>query len=165
MLSTITLLFFGTIFDIENAKFTLTMKRLYFAFCILATIVLFVPNTETFAQTVRNSSYSCIGKIDSDGTVRNSSYSMIGKIDSDGIIRNSSYSMIGKIDSDGTIRNSSYSMIGKVDRDGTVRNSSYSMIGKIDDDGTVRNSSYSMIGKAEGIKREWAAVWFFFNFF
>ena len=80
-------------------------------------------------------------------------------------VRNSSYSMIGKIDSDGTVRNSSYSMIGKVESDGTVRNSSYSMIGKIDNDGTVRNSSYSTIGTAKGIKREWAAIWFFFNFF
>lgn len=141
-------LFFGTIFDIENAKITLVMKRLYFAFCIIALLIFLVPSFEMSAQTVRNSSYSSIGQIDSDGTVRNSSYSMVGKIDSDG-----------------TIRNSSYSMIGKVDSDGTVRNSSYSMIGKIDDDGTVRNSSYSTIGTAKGIKREWAAVWFFFNLF
>ena len=110
------------------------MKRLYFAFCIFTIMVLFVPNIEMSAQTVRNSSYSSIGHIDSDGTIRNSSYSTIGHIDSDGTIRNSSYSTIGHIDSDGTIRNSSY-------------------------------SSYSTIGHAKGIKREWAAVWFFFDFF
>ena len=46
-----------------------------------------------------------------------------------------------------------------------VRNSSYSAIGHIDSDGTIRNSSYSTIGHAKGIKREWAAVWFFFDMF
>ena len=63
------------------------------------------------------------------------------------------------------VRNSSYSTIGHIDSDGTVRNSSYSTIGHIDSDGTIRNSSYSTIGHAKGIKREWAAVWFFFDFF
>ena len=149
----------------KNAKIILNMKRLYFAFCIFTIMVLFVPNIEMSAQTVRNSSYSSIGHIDSDGTIRNSSYSTIGHIDSDGTIRNSSYSTIGHMDNDGTIRNSSYSTIGHVDKDGTVRNSSYSTIGHIDSDGTVRNSSYSTIGHAKGIKREWAAVWFFFDFF
>ena len=154
--------FFGTIFDIENTKNTLVMKRIYFAFFIFAALMIAVPNLEMTAQTISNSSYSTIGHIDSDGTIRNSSYSTIGHIDSDGTIRNSSYSAIGHIDNDGTIRNSSYSAIGHVDKDGTVRNSSYSTIGHIDSDGTVRNSSYSSIGHAKGIKREWAAVWFFF---
>ena len=106
------------------------MKRITLILTFLAAL-LFTANTDLFAQDVRNSSYSTIAHIDSDGTVRNSSYSTIGHIDSDG----------------------------------TVRNSSYSTIGHIDSDGTVRNSSYSTIGHAKGIKREWAAVYFFFNFF
>ena len=148
----------------ESVTKFLTMKRLIFILTIMATL-LFVANTESYAQDVRNSSYSTIAHIDSDGTVRNSSYSTIGHIDSDGTVRNSSYSTIGHIDKDGTVRNSSYSTIGHIDKDGTVRNSSYSTIGHIDSDGTVRNSSYSTIGHAKGIKREWAAVFFFFNFF
>ena len=152
----------GTIFDTESTKITLIMKQIYLAFFIFAALMTIVPNIEMSAQTIRNSSYTMIGQIDSDGTIRNSSYSMIGRIDRDGTIRNSSYTMVGKIDSDGTIRNSSYTMIGKVEKDGTIRNSSYSMIGKIDDDGTVRNSSYSSIGTTKGIKKEWAAIWFFF---
>ena len=149
---------------LESVTKLLIMKRLIFILTILATLS-FAANTESLAQDVRNSSYSTIAHIDNDGTVRNSSYSTIGHIDSDGTVRNSSYSTIGHIDSDGTIRNSSYSTIGHIDKDGTVRNSSYSTIGHIDSDGTVRNSSYSTIGHAKGIKREWAAVFFFFNFF
>ena len=154
----------GIKFAILNRLNSLTMKQIIFIFIILITLS-FAANTESIAQDVRNSSYSTIGHIDSDGTVRNSSYSTIGHIDSDGTIRNSSYSAIGHIDNDGTIRNSSYSAIGHVDKDGTVRNSSYSSIGHIDSDGTIRNSSYSTIGHAKGIKREWAAVWFFFDMF
>src|ERR1039458_5185496 len=77
-------------------------------------------------------------------------------------LRSSSGSSTGKIDSDGTIRNSSGSSVGKIDSDGTVRNSSGSSIGKIDSDGTVRNSSGSSIGSANGVKKSWAAVVFFF---
>lgn len=32
-------------------------------------------------------------------------------------------------------------------------------------DGTVRNANNATIGKAPGVKREWAAAFFFFNFF
>jgi hypothetical protein len=46
-----------------------------------------------------------------------------------------------------------------------LRNSSNSFIGKIESDGTVRNSSNSCIGYAKGVKKEWAAIYFFFNFF
>jgi len=46
-----------------------------------------------------------------------------------------------------------------------VRNSSYSTIGYISDEGTVRNSSHSIIGYAKGVKKEWAAVLFFFFIF
>ena len=64
-----------------------------------------------------------------------------------------------------TLRNSSNSSIGSISSDGTVRNSSNSTIGKIESDGTVRNSSNSSIGKAEGVKRSWAAAYFFFDYF
>jgi len=47
----------------------------------------------------------------------------------------------------------------------TLRSSSYSTIGSISDEGTVRNSSHSIIGYAKGVKKEWAAVLFFFFIF
>ena len=119
----------------------------------------------TNAQDLRDASYSRIGQIDSDGTVRNASYTRIGQIDNDGTVRNASYTRIGQIDNDGTVRNASYTRIGQVDNDGTVRNASYTRIGQIDNDGTVRNASYTKIGTAKGVRKRWAAAFFFFNFF
>ena len=98
-------------------------------------------------------------------TIRNSSNSTVGSVDSDGTIRNSSNSSVGKIDKDGTVRNSSNSSIGKVESDGTVRNSSNSTIGRVESDGTIRNSSNSSVGKVDGysssLRHMVAAVLFF----
>lgn len=77
-------------------------------------------------------------------------------------ITNSSHSTTGYIKSDGTIENSSHSTVGYVKSDGTVENSSHSTIGYVKSDGTVENSSHSTIGHASGVKKEWAAVVFFF---
>ena len=78
-------------------------------------LLLFMAATvaqDGYAQTIRNSSNSTVGKIESDGTIRNSSNSYIGKIESDGTVRNSSNSYMGKVETDGTVRNSSNSTIG-----------------------------------------------------
>lgn len=77
-------------------------------------------------------------------------------------IQSSNFSITGYIKSDGTIQNSSYSTVGYVNSDGKVQNSRYSTIGYIKDDGKVQNSSYSTIGYAKGVKKQWAAVAFFF---
>jgi hypothetical protein len=114
------------------------------------------------AQTIESSSHSTTGYVKSDGTIENSSHSTKGYIKNDGTIENSSHSTIGYIKSDGTIENSSHSTVGYVKSDGTVENSSHSTIGYVKSDGTVENSSHSTIGHANGTKKEWAAVVFFF---
>lgn len=129
-------------------------------FLLLATMLLTFGFAH--AQTIQSSNYGTTGYIKSDGTIQNSSYSTVGYIKPDGTIQNSSYSTIGYIKSDGTIQNKSYSTVGYVKKDGTVQNSNYSTIGYIKDDGTVQNSSYSTIGHAKGVRKEWAAVAFFF---
>ncbi len=87
---------------------------------------------------------------------------LLVSIKKDGTIRNSSYSTIGYLDDDGRVKNASYSTVGYIKKDGTVQNSSYSTIGYVKEDGTVQNSSRSTIGHASGIRREWAAIVFFF---
>ena len=98
-------------------------------------------------------------------TIRNSSNSSIGSVDSDGTIRSSSNSSVGKIEKGGTIRDSSNSTVGYVEENGTIRNSSNSSIGSVESDGTIRNSSNSSIGKVEGysprLRHMVAAVLFF----
>jgi hypothetical protein len=134
----------------------MTMKKILFTLLAVFTISL------AHGQKITNGSYNTTGHIKSDGTIQNSSYSTKGHIKSDGTIQNASYSTIGHIKSDGTIQDGSYRTVGYVKKDGTVQNSSYSTIGHIKDDGTVQNSSYSTIGHAKGVKKEWAAVVFFF---
>ena len=80
-------------------------------------------------------------------------------------LRNSSGNAIGKIESDGTVRDKSGNRVGQITSSGEIRSSSGNTIGKIDNDGTVRNGSNSCIGYAKGVKKEYAAVYFFFNFF
>ena len=77
-------------------------------------------------------------------------------------IQNNNYGTKGYIKPDGTIQNSSYSTVGYFKPDGRVQNSSYATIGYIKEDGTVQNSNYSTLGYAKGVKKEWAAVVFFF---
>ena len=97
-------------------------------------------------------------------TLRGSTNNYIGSIDTDGVIRNKNNSQVGRICSDGVIRNSNNSQIGKIESDGVVRNSNNSQIGKVESDGTVRDRNNAQIGSAKGIRREWAAVAFFFFF-
>ena len=99
--------------------------RHFFLLCLLMLPMLLVSSV-CGAQTVRNSNYSTVGHIDSDGTVRDGNYSRLGKIDSDGTVRNANYST-------GTVRDGSYRTIGHVERDGTVRDGNYRTIGHMKD--------------------------------
>jgi len=134
--------------------FTYRMKNLIIFFLLLPVFL--------SAQTIQSAGYNTTGYIKPDGTIQNRSYSTVGYIKSNGTIQNASYSTIGYIKSDGTIQNSSYSVVGYVKKDGTVQNSSYSTVGFVKEDGTVQDKSYATLGYARGVKKEWAAVVFFF---
>ena len=125
----------------------------------LLTILFFLAIVAN-GQTIQSSNYSTKGYIRSDGTIQNSSYKTVGYIRNDKI-QDSSYRTIGYI-RNGTIQDSSYRTVGYVKDNGTVQNSSYRTLGYIKDNGTVQNSSYSTLGYARGVKKEWAAVVFFF---
>ena len=73
------------------------MMRKLFLIVLLASLSCVTVSLS--AQTLRNTSGSSIGKVESDGTVRNASGSRIGRIERDGTIRNSSGSSIGKAES------------------------------------------------------------------
>ena len=79
-------------------------------------------------------------------------------------IKDGSYRTIGYIKSDGTVQDGSYRTIGYIKNDGTVQNGSYQTIGYVKNDGTVQDGSYRTIGHSSGVKKQWAAAFFFFNF-
>jgi hypothetical protein len=43
-----------------------------------------------------------------------------------------------------------------------VQSNSFATLGYVKEDGTVQDRGFSTIGYARGVKREWAAVLFFF---
>ena len=98
-------------------------------------------------------------------TLRNGSNAKVGTIESNGTVRNASNAKIGTIESNGTVRNASNAKVGTIESNGTVRNGSNAKIGTVESDGTVRNGSNTKIGTAQGVKRQWAAAFFFFDFF
>lgn len=132
------------------------MKKILFLATLLLTF------TIAHSQTIQSKNYGTTGYIKSNGTIQNSRYKTVGYIKNNGTIQNSSYRTIGYIKSNGTIQNSSYSTVGYVKKNGTVQDSSYRTLGYIKDNGTVQNSNYSTLGYAKGVKKEWAAVVFFF---
>ena len=144
-----------------------SMKR-YRPFVSLwaAFVLLFLLSSlqQVKAQELRNSSNTVIGKIESGGVVRDKANRQVGRIDFDGAIRNSSNAQIGKLESDGVVRDKSNAPVGKVESDGVVRDKSNAQIGKIQSDGTVLGRNNARIGTATGVKKEWAAVAFFFFF-
>ena len=143
-------------------KNQMTMKRPLYLLIAACIFCYSLSSQKVSAQTIRNSSGSSIGTIESNGTVRNASGSSFAQFDSDGTVRKNG-SSIGKIESDGTVRKNG-SSIGKIESDGTVRLNG-SSVGKVESDGTIRRNG-SSVGKAAGVKKEWAAAAvFFFDFF
>ena len=129
---------------------------------LLLLTTLIISFTVAPAQTIQSSNYGTKGYVKANGTIQNSSYATVGYIKSNGTIQDKSYATIGYIKNNGTIQEKSYRTVGYVKKNGTVQSSNYSTLGYIKDDGTVQNSSYTTIGYARGVKKEWAAVVFFF---
>lgn len=63
------------------------------------------------------------------------------------------------------LRNGSNQKVGSIESNGTVRNASSQKVGTIESNGTIRNASNQTIGNASGVKKEWAAAFYFFDFF
>lgn len=71
-------------------------------------------------------------------------------------------SVYARIDADGSIRKSG-AIVGKVASNGDITIKG-KLKAKIEKDGTVKENGVK-IGSAKGVKKEWAAIIFFFNFF
>ena len=144
-----------------NVQFSLHQKKYIMTNLNAGILLLFltVLTSTIHAQELRKNGSSW-AKIESDGTVRING-SSVGRFESDGTIRVNGSSK-GNIESDGTIRKDG-SSVGKVESDGTVRLNG-SSVGKIESDGTVRKNG-SSVGSSAGVRKEYAAVLFFFDFY
>ncbi len=115
------------------------------------------------AQYIRSTTNSIILRVDNDGTVRRSNNSIIARIDRNGYIKSPNNRPLLKMESDGHFRMPNNRLIGQIDSYGYVRNINNSMLGKVSDDGVVRDKNNHILGYAQGVPRNFAAVYFFFN--
>lgn len=118
---------------------------------ILLTLLLLAPG-----QDLRRNG-SVFAKIEANGDIRIRGR-VVGKFESNGNIRIKG-KVVGKIEANGDIRIRGR-IVGKVEKNGDVRMSGR-VVGKIESNGDVRKAG-RVIGSAKGVKKEWAAVVFFF---
>ncbi|NIG56532.1 5-fold beta-flower protein [Chitinophaga sp. Cy-1792] len=134
------------------------MKKMFLLFAVLLCGML------SKAQTIKSHDYTSRYSVNSDGVIRNSGGSTAGYIKSDGRVENAGHETIGYVKGD-RVTDKGYSTIGYIKSDGKIQNSGYETLGYIKADGKVLDRNYSTLGYASGVKREWAAlIFFFFDF-
>lgn len=117
------------------------------------------------AQVLRDANYNAIGRISPNGMVRDAKSISMGSFDADGLVKDKAGRAVGKIvrleifDNDGN-------RIGYINTDGTVRNGNSETLGTVSlNDGKVTNAEQQVLGYARGIRVDWIACYFFFDFF
>ena len=137
-----------------------TIKR--YALLLAATLCLTIAAQ---AQVLRNADFEAIGRISPNGMVRDAAAHSLGSFEPDGTIKDKSGTVRGRIqrleifDTDGT-------RIGYINTDGTVRTGESNVLGNISiSDGKVTDASHNVLGFARGIRVDWIACYFFFDFF
>ncbi len=137
-----------------------TIKR--YALLLAALLSL---STNAQAQVLRNADFEAIGRISPNGMVRDAAAHSLGSFDPDGTIKDKSGAVRGRIqrleifDTDGT-------RIGYINTDGTVRTGESNLLGNISiSDGKVTDAQHNVLGFARGIRVDWIACYFFFDFF
>lgn len=132
-------------------------------FYILA--VLLTAGLALQAQVLRDADYNSIGRIAGNGIVRDISQHSIGTFEPDGTIRDKAGTTLGRIarleifDAEGK-------RVGYINSDGSVRDGESKQLGKIGlSDGKVVDSDGKILGYARGIRVDWIACYYFFDFF
>ena len=137
--------------------------RLYITALVLA--IAGIMASQASAQVLRDADFNSIGRINGNGVVRDDTGRSAGSFDADGTVRNITGEAVGVIkqleifDMDGN-------RIGYINNDGTVRNGESNVLGYINiSDGKVTDAEKQTIGFARGVRVDWIACYYFFNFF
>ena len=131
------------------------MKRI-----LLTAVVLLCANLLT-AQSLETSDYRTKGYVTEEGEIQDSGYTTVLTIDGDGKIVDRLHTTMGYL-KDGKVQDNYHQTLGYINDDGRVQGSNYMTIGYIKDNGTVQDAASQTIGYAKGVKKEWAAIAFFF---
>ena len=121
--------------------------------------------TGASAQVLRDADFNSIGRINGNGTVRDNTYHSVGTFDADGTVRDNAGNALGVIKSL-EIFNTEGTRIGYIHTDGTVHDGESNVLGYINiSDGKVSDAQKQTIGFARGIRVDWIACYYFFDFF
>lgn len=139
------------------------MKRLFTYIAIV--MVALCWNNQGSAQVLRDADYNSVGRIAGNGLVRDASQRSIGSFEADGTVKDKAGVTRGRInrleifDATGT-------RIGYIKTDGTVCDGESNVLGTINlNDGKVVDASHRVLGFARGIRVDWIACYYFFDFF
>ena len=117
------------------------------------------------AQVLRDADYNSVGRIAGNGLVRDASQRSIGSFEADGTVKDKAGVTRGRINRL-EIFNASGTRIGYIKTDGTVCDGESNVLGTINlNDGKVVDANQKVLGFARGIRVDWIACYYFFDFF
>lgn len=139
------------------------MKRL-FTYIAIVMMALCWSNQGS-AQVLRDADYNSVGRIAGNGLVRDASQRSIGSFEADGTVKDKAGVTRGRINRL-EIFNASGTRIGYIKTDGTVCDGESNVLGTINlNDGKVVDASHRVLGFARGMRVDWIACYYFFDFF
>ena len=137
--------------------------RLYMTAIVLA--MAGIMATQVSAQVLRDADFNSIGRINGNGVVRDATMHSIGSFDADGTVRDAAGKAVGVI-KELEIFDTNNERIGYINTDGTVRDGESNVLGCISiNDCKVTDAAKPTIGFARGVRVDWIACYYFFNFF
>ena len=137
--------------------------RLYITAVVLA--IAGIMATGASAQVLRDADFNSIGRINGNGVVRDDKGRSIGTFDADGTVRKNDGTALGVI-KQLEIFDPAGTRIGFISTDGTVNDGESNVLGYISiNDGKVSDAEKKTIGFARGVRVDWIACYYFFNFF
>ena len=141
------------------------MNRLNKFFTAIALLLAMAWGAQAQAQVLRDADYNSVGRIAGNGLVRDASQRSIGSFEADGTIKDKAGVTRGRInrlkifDANGT-------RVGYIKTDGTVCDGESNVLGTINlNDGKVTRADQRVLGFARGIRVDWIACYYFFDFF
>jgi hypothetical protein len=137
--------------------------RLYVTAVVLALAGMMAMNGE--AQVLRDADFNSVGRINGNGVVRDGTGRSAGSFDADGMVRDVKGTAVGII-KELEIFDTKGTRIGYINTDGTVRDGESKILGYINiTDGKVMDADKKTIGFARGVRVDWIACYYFFDFF
>jgi len=137
--------------------------RIYVTMIVLALTGVWMSSN---AQVLRDATNdNTVGRISGNGVVRDNGFHSMGSFDADGTVRDASGTAVGKIVRLEIFDNAG-NRLGYINTDGTVRDGNSNKLGHVNlNDGKVTDAEHHTLGYARGIRVDWIACYYFFNFF